>query len=52
MPLEFKKEMTQAEILEEHPKGKEYAWTLEGFDKYPILADANNEVLSFPPIIN
>jgi len=52
MPLEFKKEMTQREIMEEHPKGKEYAWILEGFDKYPILIDNNNKVLSFPPIIN
>jgi len=51
-PLEFKKEMTQQEILEEHPKGREYAWTLEGFKKYPILVDSANEVLSFPPIIN
>ena len=51
-PLEFKKEMTQAEILEEHPKGKEYAWILEGLDKYPILLDNKNNVLSFPPIIN
>ena len=51
-PLEFKKEMTQQEILEEHPTGKEYAWILKGFDKYPILIDSNNEVLSFPPIIN
>lgn len=52
VPLEFKREMTQQEILEEHPTGKEYAWTLEGFDKYPLLIDSNNEVLSFPPIIN
>ncbi len=52
VPLEFKKEMTQQEILEEHPKGKEYAWTLEGFKKYPILVDSDDEVLSFPPIIN
>jgi len=51
-PLEFKKEMTQQEILEEHPKGIEYAWILEGFKKYPILHDHKNEVLSFPPIIN
>jgi phenylalanyl-tRNA synthetase beta chain len=51
-PLEFKKEMTQQEILEDHPTGKEYAWILEGMNKYPILVDANNEVLSFPPIIN
>jgi len=52
VPLEFRKEMTQQEILEEHPKGKEYAWTLEGFKKYPILVDSADEVLSFPPIIN
>ncbi len=51
-PLEFKNEMTQQEILEEHPKGKEYAWILKDFKKYPILVDAKNEVLSFPPIIN
>jgi len=52
IPLDFKKEMTQAEILEEHPKGKEYAWILEGSDKYPILVDNKDNVLSFPPIIN
>ncbi len=52
VPLEFKKEMTQQEILEEHPKGKEYKWILEGQDKYPILVDDAGEVLSFPPIIN
>jgi phenylalanyl-tRNA synthetase beta chain len=52
IPLEFKKEMTQAEILEEHPKGKEYAWILEGQDKYPLLIDSAAQVLSFPPIIN
>jgi phenylalanyl-tRNA synthetase beta chain len=50
--LEFKKEMTQKEILEDHPTGREYAWILEGFKKYPILIDSSNEVLSFPPIIN
>jgi phenylalanyl-tRNA synthetase beta chain len=51
-PLEFKKEMTQKEILEEHPKGKEYAWILEGQDKYPLLIDSAGAVLSFPPVIN
>lgn len=52
VPLEFKKEMTQQEILEEHPTGQKYAWILEGKEKYPILVDDNNKVLSFPPIIN
>ncbi len=52
VPLDFKKEMTQQEILEEHPKGKEYKWIIEQYKKYPILIDSNNNVLSFPPIIN
>jgi len=52
IPLEFKKEMDLKEILEEHPKGQEYAWILEGCEKYPILMDDSNNVLSFPPIIN
>jgi phenylalanyl-tRNA synthetase beta chain len=52
VPLGFKKEMTQAEILEEHPKGKEYAWILDGMEKYPLLVDDEGKVLSFTPIIN
>ena len=52
MPLDFRKEMTQREILEEHPTGKEYAWILKDAKKYPLLLDSNNSVLSFPPIIN
>lgn len=52
VPLEFSKEMTLAEILEEHPKGKEFSWILKDTKKYPLLYDANRDVLSFPPIIN
>jgi len=52
IPLDYKKEMTQQEILEEHPKGRDYAWILEGCKKYPILVDDKDEVLSFPPVIN
>ncbi|MFW3145277.1 MAG: phenylalanine--tRNA ligase subunit beta [Thermoplasmatota archaeon] len=39
-------------ILKEHEKGVDYAWVLEGYDRYPIITDARDEVLSFPPIIN
>lgn len=52
IPLEFRKEMTQQEILEEHPTGQKYSWILEGMKKYPILIDSKDDVLSFPPIIN
>ena len=52
VPLEFKSKMNFKKILEEHPKGKEYAWILENFEKYPVLMDDKNEVMSFVPIIN
>ncbi len=52
IPLEENKEMTLEEILEKHPKGKEYAWILEGMEEYPLLHDARDRVLSMPPISN
>jgi phenylalanyl-tRNA synthetase beta chain len=52
VPLGMDKKLTLAEILEQHPKGKDYAWTLEGAEVYPVIVDKNNDVLSFPPIIN
>ncbi|HLD88713.1 MAG TPA: phenylalanine--tRNA ligase subunit beta [Candidatus Nanoarchaeia archaeon] len=52
VPLEFENEMDLKQILEQHPKGKEYSWVLKGFKKYPILKDDLGNVLSFPPIIN
>lgn len=51
-PLEFRTELDLAEILEVHPTGKKFAFTLEGFKKYPLLVDDKNNILSFPPIIN
>ncbi|MEK6983308.1 MAG: phenylalanine--tRNA ligase subunit beta [Nanoarchaeota archaeon] len=51
-PLDYKAKMNLKEILTEHPKGKEYSWILEGFEKYPLLTDDKNEVMSFVPIIN
>jgi phenylalanyl-tRNA synthetase beta chain len=52
IPLDYKRKMTQQEILEDHPKGKEYAWILKDAKKYPLLIDDKDNVLSFPPIIN
>jgi phenylalanyl-tRNA synthetase beta chain len=51
-PLESKKEYSLKEILEKHPKGREFKQLLEDFKEYPIWLDANNQVLSMPPIIN
>lgn len=51
-PLDFKEPMTMKEILEKHPKGIKFSNILEKFDKYPLILDAKDNVLSFPPIIN
>jgi len=51
-PLEASKIMNGQQILSQHSAGRDYAHLLEGFDKYPVFIDANNEVLSMPPIIN
>ena len=50
VPLDFSGVMTPAEILRVHPKGKEYAHIVG--DRHPLILDINDNVLSFPPIIN
>ncbi len=52
VPLEKDTEMTPDEILTEHDKGKAYAHLIEDFDKYPLILDKDDNVLSMPPIIN
>ncbi|WP_407376173.1 phenylalanine--tRNA ligase subunit beta [Methanobrevibacter sp.] len=50
--LEKETPMTPQEILTEHDKGKAYAHLIEDFDKYPLILDCDDNVLSMPPIIN
>jgi phenylalanyl-tRNA synthetase beta chain len=52
VPLDFQEKMSMAEILKRHPKGREFGHVLQGFGRYPLILDANDDVLSFPPIIN
>jgi phenylalanyl-tRNA synthetase beta chain len=52
IPLDFEKPMTMEEILSEHPKGRAYAHIVEKYDRFPVIVDALDRVLSFPPIIN
>jgi len=52
VPLGHTEPMNLAEILEDHEKGRDYAWVLEGKELYPIITDREGTVLSFPPIIN
>ena len=52
VPLMMTEEMTIREILEEHPKGVEYAHLMDGLQSFPVILDSNDDILSFPPIIN
>jgi phenylalanyl-tRNA synthetase beta chain len=52
VPLDFAESISMRDILEKHPKGKSFGHILQGFDRYPLIIDANDEVLSFPPVIN
>ena len=52
VPLGEETPMDMTTILSQHPKGVDYAHLLEGMNAYPLILDSNEEVLSFPPIIN
>lgn len=52
VPLGFTEKLTLREMLVKHPKGLEYGHIVKMHSVYPILLDAEENVLSFPPIIN
>jgi phenylalanyl-tRNA synthetase beta chain len=52
IPLETNKEMSGLQILQRHPAGRDYAHLLAGKHKFPIFIDADDKILSMPPIIN
>ncbi|MHC5020889.1 MAG: phenylalanine--tRNA ligase subunit beta [Planctomycetota bacterium] len=52
VPLGFDEAMTPNQIFEQHPKGRDYAYILEGQAKVPYLRDDAGTVLSMAPIIN
>ena len=52
IPLEYPKELNGKQILRQHPTGREYADLLKDADVFPIFIDANDQILSMPPIIN
>jgi len=52
IPLDFHDEMTLAETIEKHPKGKEYGNLIKGHEHYPVFIDSKKEILSLIPVIN
>ena len=51
IPLESSEMMTPAQILETHPKGKEYGYILEGHKKCPLISDSEGTAVAMPPVI-
>ncbi|MDR0567698.1 MAG: phenylalanine--tRNA ligase subunit beta [Spirochaetaceae bacterium] len=51
-PLQWDRPLTLREILQQHPKGKEYAFIQAHEPLHPLLEDRTGKILSYPPIIN
>jgi phenylalanyl-tRNA synthetase beta chain len=51
-PLGWDEAVDASVILGRHPKGTAFAHLLEGMQRYPLLLDSDEQVLSMPPIIN
>ena len=52
VPLNSESENTIDQILSETEVGKNYGWVLGDSKKVPIILDAEEKTVSFPPIIN
>ncbi len=52
VPLGFEEQMNLSEILKKHPKGIEFGDIIKKYEYYPVIVDSDENVLSFPPIIN
>ena len=52
IPLDQTRPFKFKEILSDLEVGKKYSSLLKNLHQYPTIADRNNQILSFPPIIN
>ena len=52
IPLNSEKELSISEILENTDVGKDYGSILGNSSQVPLILDANQQTVSFPPIIN
>ena len=52
IPLDQTRPFKLKEILSDLEVGKKYSSLLKNLHQYPTIADRNNQILSFPPIIN
>ena len=52
IPLNSEKELSISEIITDTETGKDYGHLLGQYSQVPIILDANQKTVSFPPIIN
>jgi phenylalanyl-tRNA synthetase beta chain len=52
LPLGSEANLSLKEILEDTETGKKYRHLLKGESYFPIVKDMNDDIISFPPIIN
>lgn len=52
IPLDQTKPFKLNEILSDLDVGKKYSTLLRNLHQYPTIVDRNNQIISFPPIIN
>lgn len=52
IPLNEKREMTLREVLSETDKGRLYGYIIEHMERYPVLMDSEERILSLAPILN
>ena len=51
-PLDFHEPMTLRQVLDRHPKGREYGHIIQNSPVYPVFMDSKKEILSLAPVIN
>ena len=51
-PLNYPGEAGAREIIEKHPKGREYGHIIKDAPKWPVFIDAKNEIMALIPIVN
>ena len=52
VPLDFAKRAHPRRDPRQHPKGRDYAKVVKDFPLFPLIVDEEDNVCSFPPIIN
>lgn len=52
VPLNSERELTLEGVLKDTDVGRQYANLVEGHTRVPVILDAKDNIISFPPVIN